>query len=298
MRLKTFFVSTYIFIFTSTYAWNSTGHMMSGAIAFYYLKEKSPEVLFKVLSCLEYHPWYTEEWKERLSSLPKEQREVMLFMLASTYSDEARSIPELGGGEKKKWHYVDYPYVPLGDPTGGEPPQIPNAEIELYELFDSLKVENPSSEKAINFCWLFHILEDVHQPLHTVSLFDVDHPRGDRGGNDTYIEFQGEDLVMKLHSYWDGLISGNPQTIPEQAKNLLEHSEVTDTLARNFSDWIRKESVPLAVHVVYQNGKVRGTKDHPTVVTNAYDSEAQQTAYRQIVLAGVRLARKLIELYS
>ena len=39
-------------------------------------------------------------------------------------------------------------------------------------------------QKAIAFAWLFHLVGDVHQPLHTAQLFTVDYPNGDRGGNE------------------------------------------------------------------------------------------------------------------
>jgi len=38
--------------------------------------------------------------------------------------------------------------------------------------------------KAIALAWLFHLVGDIHQPLHTAQLFTVDYPKGDRGGNE------------------------------------------------------------------------------------------------------------------
>ena len=44
---------------------------------------------------------------------------------------------------------------------------------------------NDAERKAIALAWLFHLVGDVHQPLHTAQLFTIDYPNGDRGGRKT-----------------------------------------------------------------------------------------------------------------
>jgi hypothetical protein len=225
-------------------------------------------------------------------------------MLASTFPDEARKNPDLGGGEKTKWHYIDYPFVPEGESVKGEQPQSPNAEEKLNELFTSFKSEAESSRKAQDLCWLFHLIQDIHQPLHTVSLFDTNHPRGDKGGNDTYVLFKEGNEPVKLHSYWDRLPTGTLQNIPAKAKALLHKDEFQESKLselkanKTVHDWITKESVLIAIHEVYLNGKVNGTKDNPTPLDKSYTDTAKKIAERRIVLSGTRLAQELIALYS
>jgi hypothetical protein len=54
----------------------------------------------------------------------------------------------------------------------------------LTALTDNEKVAKTGADadKAVAVCWLMHLVGDIHQPLHAVSYYDDDHPKGDRGG--------------------------------------------------------------------------------------------------------------------
>jgi hypothetical protein len=43
--------------------------------------------------------------------------------------------------------------------------------------------KSTTSEKALFARYLVHIVGDIHQPLHSVSLYNTTFPSGDRGGN-------------------------------------------------------------------------------------------------------------------
>jgi len=47
-------------------AWNIPGHMLSGIIAYQVLRQESPQTIDKGKAVLEKHPWYTNQWHERL----------------------------------------------------------------------------------------------------------------------------------------------------------------------------------------------------------------------------------------
>lgn len=283
------------------FGWSGPGHELGGAIAYYYLKKHQPEVIPKVVATLQYHPWMKKEWAEKLAGLTEEEKEVGLFMLASTFPDEARDTP-YGSGEKSKWHYINYPYSP--DNTATQPPQEINAEKKLIELQQELPKSKDAESKAIDLCWFFHILEDIHQPLHTTALFDASHISGDKGGNTNYISFSEGATPLKLHTYWDRLIKGTFANIPQKARDLLEldlyQIDKLPELSTNstVSHWIEKESLPLAISVAYQNGKIRGTPGDPYFVDKAYAYQASQVAEKQVVLCGIRLARELQKIYS
>ena len=286
-----------------TYAWNPAGHETAGAIAYYYLKDHNPDVLEKVLATLRLHPWYADRWNDSMKGMSEEEKNITLFMLASTFPDDARKIAGLGDGEKTKWHYVDYPLVPPGDPTKGLQPETPNAEEKIIELLSMMKNQEETSEKAISLCWLFHLVEDIHQPLHTVSLFDVNHPTGDRGGNETFFLLNGNTTPVKLHYFWDGLLQGTLHTCPAQAKELLDRRKFRRRklfelkLDKTVNTWV-KESVNLAVTEVYVNYTITGTKENPTPAPADYAENAKQIAERRIVLSGIRLADVLVQIYS
>ena len=43
-----------------------------------------------------------------------------------------------------------------------------------------VKNQNEVERKAIELAWLFHLVGDIHQPLHTGQIFTLDYPDGDR----------------------------------------------------------------------------------------------------------------------
>jgi len=68
---------------------------------------------------------------------------------------------------------------------------------------------NDSERKTIALAWLFHLVGDIHQPLHTVQLFTVEYPQGDRGGNEICVRVTQSGQSMDLHKFWDGVITSS-----------------------------------------------------------------------------------------
>ncbi len=293
-----------LFIPLLSLSWNAGGHSTAGAIAYTYLKKNNPVILQKVLVSLQNHPWYQSRWADTLTKINPDQKDITLFMLASVWPDEVRRIPELGGGNKTKWHYINYPFIPLNEAISALAPENINAVEKLNSLLTELKTQKESEEKAINLCWLFHILQDLHQPLHTIGLFDANHPTGDRGGNDTYIKFVDSTRTWVLHSYWDKLVHAENSGYQTYAQKLLDmriyKPSKLHELKSNLKveDWVKNESWKLAVSKAYLNGIIKGTKENPTQVNITYDQEARALAERRVVLAGIRLARSLVQIYS
>ncbi len=80
-------------------------------------------------------------------------------------------------------HYINWPFKPQGQPaelqtTSPDPVNILTAMAENESV---VKKENDKERKAIALSWLFHLVGDIHQPLHTAQLFNTDYPNGDRG---------------------------------------------------------------------------------------------------------------------
>src|SRR4029450_9430508 len=71
-------------------------------------------------------------------------------------------------------------------------------------------VKNGSGDlerRAIALAWLFHLLGDIHQPLHTAQLFTTDYPNGDRGGNEICIRATQAGQPMDLHRFLYGVVN-------------------------------------------------------------------------------------------
>jgi S1/P1 Nuclease len=286
---------------SSTLAWNKAGHMVSGAIAYVDLQQTSPQTLEQVVALLKTHPHFETQWKPKLlqSFVAPEDRDLYLFMLAARWPDDIRGEALFHHGA---WHYINVPYKPDGQPGSiqtVEPP--PENVLSAYQANLDIVRGTAPGDRAVALCWLFHLIGDVHQPLHTVALFTTQFPapEGDRGGTRFYIRVRPTTSTMSLHEFWDDLILGSErfQSVRNRATELRlqpEHAraqlpELQDT---SFAHWARQESVTLAKAHAYRHGMLQGSRDeHNGVVLPAdYVSTTKPLAERRMVLAGYRLA--------
>ena len=109
------------------------------------------------------------------------------------------------------WHYVDYPFfdgVPESTKAGPEPE---NALARLNWAVNSLREmqnEKPDApgrakREAELTGFLYHMVGDVHQPLHATARVTAAHPEGDAGGNLFKLAIPQEPRVTNLHTFWD-----------------------------------------------------------------------------------------------
>src|SRR5262249_37331140 len=160
--------------------------------------------------------------------------------------------------------------------------------------------------KAIALAWLFHLVGDIHHPLHAVQLFTLDYPNGDRGGNQIFVRVTHAGQPMNLHRFWDGVItsSQNLTRLRNEATALrtrqeVQRSQLTELASSDFESWA-KESFEIATKIAYRNGRLisaprSGNKDCSTVTTAAvlpvgYVAFASRIADRRMILTGYRLA--------
>ena len=171
---------------------------------------------------------------------------------------------------------------------------------------------NDPGRKAIALAWLFHLVGDIHQPLHTVQLFTVEYPRGDRGGNEICVRVTHAGQSMDLHRFWDDVItsSQNLTRIRNEATTLrtrqeFQWNQITELASTDFEPWT-KESFEIAAKIAYLNGRLvgaprDGNKECQTVATApvlppGYVHSASWIADRRVILAGSRLADLLTRL--
>jgi hypothetical protein len=154
--------------------------------------------------------------------------------------------------------------------------------------------------------WLFHLVGDIHQPLHAVQLFTVDYPNGARGGNQICIRVTRSGQPMPLHRFWDGVItsSSNLTRLRNEATALrnrqeFQRSQLTELPNTGF-EWWAEESFEIATKFAYRNdGRIGipkgGNKDcrdvqAAPVLPVGYVVNASPIADRRMILAGYRLA--------
>jgi hypothetical protein len=206
--------------------------------------------------------------------------------------------------------YINWPFKPAGEPDDIKPlPPLPaNIVTAMAENERIVRSDAPPDQRAIALAWLFHLVGDIHQPLHTVQIFTREYPHGDRGGNEICVRVALGRPALDLHRLWDGLITStnNVGRLRDIATDLLD--KFSDTSLRELDEtqpeaWA-KESFEIATKITYQNGKLRGTpkgqrKDcrevtDAVVLPVGYAKIAGQIADRRLILAGYRLANLLM----
>ncbi len=300
-------IVSFLLLPSPAYAWNKAGHMVTGAIAYSELQKNDPQALASVINSLKHSSDLNNRWLSQVnqnadSTLNPEQ---ILFMQAARWPDDIRARPQLS---HPKWHYIDFPYKPPSQlaSVSVQEPNPENILTAFQENLDRVRNSNDDSEKAIALSWLFHLTGDVHQPLHTASLFTTDYPQGDRGGNLFHIKVKQNSKPINLHRFWDDLILGseNVRTVRNRAARLrlnpsYSRSKLTELSRKQFDDWAKPESYELAKKVAYRNGTLAGSpqEDSAPVLPADYSNTALGVAERRALLAGYRLADLLQQVF-
>jgi len=76
--------------------------------------------------------------------------------------------------------------------------QVVNNAIKVL----SANVNQTTAERALFARYLVHIVGDIHQPLHSVSMYNETFPSGDRGGNSLHVVLLNG-TTQNLHAFWD-----------------------------------------------------------------------------------------------
>jgi hypothetical protein len=196
--------------------------MLSAAIAYQVLQQESPQIIDKVKAVLEKHPWYANQWQARLQDVPVVERDLVLFMQAARWADDIRTQDR--AQNRPSWHYINLPFKPDGQPPSVQirEPEPVNILTAMAENERIVKNENDPERKAIALAWLFHLVGDIHQPLHTTQIFTIEYPSGDRGGNEICVRVTQARQPIDLHRFWDDVIisSSNVTRLEGEATEL------------------------------------------------------------------------------
>ncbi len=269
-------------------AWNKAGHMTTAAIAYDTLKKDNPKALEKVILLLKQHPQFDKMWAKQLEKVDAADRDQALLMLAARWPDDIRDDPDY---DHPDWHYIDFPFKPDDQPDSVKvaEPREPNAQTAFRLNVDVLEQKKSTpAEKAVALCWVFHLLGDVHQPLHSVSLFTTDFPgpKGDQGGTKMFIRAKGGANPITLHRFWDDLIGSDDDTREVKKVAIKLRTDFPqaqlDPQRRNVTPndlpkWVQ-ESFQSAKTDVYRQGKFVGSasRDEAVVCRTGTSSRCSQ----------------------
>lgn len=306
-----------LFCSLKAFAWNSLGHKVVAEIAW---QQLDPATRQSIVDTLRRHPRFDKDFVEKMDEVASADKEIQdhwIFQQAATWPDVIRKVKPY---DHPEWHYIDIPqFLDPSDQAAFDKRLPVNVSTEYpgktsrdkYNVVqaiaycrETLKSKAGADVKAGAYCWLFHLVGDIHQPLHSTAIFSVDHfPKGDEGGNKILIT-KGKNL----HSLWDGLL-GRDSKMSSVAKavNELQDKERFGNvweLSAQEADPIQwaKESHDLAEAVVYEDVILDAVRKSPTgekvkmtpvELPVEYYKDAGEQARKRVLAAGLRLGALL-----
>jgi hypothetical protein len=285
---------------SAAWAWNSTGHMLIASLAY---DQMPPAVRAQWAAVLKLNPDFPK-WEQ---TFPKDEPGLdfdrYLFMRASSWPDDIRKSGS--PYDHPTWHYIDYP---LEMPSCPMIPAPANTKDILFGLNREEKiVSDPAAspaDRGAAAAWIIHLVGDIEQPLHCVTLVNATYPApdGDRGGNLFFISLAGNPI--NLHFVWDSLAGSmmDSQELIARAAQLstkfprLALPELTQ--ARDPLAW-SLEGRALAIEAVYRHGTLPGGRDPNGLLPPlpySYMAASRALADRRMAIGGYRLTDTLEQL--
>lgn len=321
MLLRMVLSTLVLFWADAAQAFNALGHKVVAEIAW---RQLEPTDRQQIVAVLRRHPRFDADFAAKMTDDvlrgDKAVQDRWIFQQAATWPDLARRFP---AGERKKynrptWHYVNFPlFLDPSDRRALAPtlPVIVSAmyptaiDTDDYNVLQAIAYSRAAIDsragadvKAVAYCWLFHLVGDLHQPLHSTALFSVrQFPKGDRGGNLIPLT-----RGRNLHALWDNLL-GRRHFLRNVDKEVAELSDrrqygevwKSATQEMDVMKWT-EESHELAKSFVYSEvilNAVRATPPDeqvkPITLSDAYLREAGHQARVRIIAAGLRLGALL-----
>jgi hypothetical protein len=236
---------------TKIFAWGNKGHALVAEVAFNYMDEST-------------------------------KKEVLKYLNGMTIEEAANWMDDI-----KKDHSYDYMgayhYVNFDKGTSVEETEGANIIYQLDATIKALQNKKNLTTAEINtqIKILFHLMGDLHQPLH-VGYGE------DKGGNTSQINFNFKGT--NLHSFWDyGIIEYKNISLPDCLKaNTYSKNEIRALQEINVVHWATESRSYLPQ--IYNTG---GNK-----INDEYVDSSVPVIENQILKAGIRLAGVLNEVFK
>ena len=242
--MRTFICTVLLVLcFVKANAWGSKGHAMVAQVAFTYLDEAT-------------------------------QKNVLGYLDGMTIEEAANWMDKIKGDRTydymKPWHYVNY-----GQGKTVEIFEGANIMYQLQQTLKALKNKDKLSkaEIKVKILYLFHLIGDLHQPLH------VGYGR-DKGGNTVQLNYRGKGT--NLHSFWDsGIINYQNISLKDclKAKSYTTN-EIKALQKMDLVTWGKDSRTLLGAVYDYKKAKV----------SDDYVAQSGELIKTQIQKAGIRLA--------
>jgi hypothetical protein len=271
--------------------------MVSAAIAYEELAVQDKDVLRRLVQIMDAHP-DAQEFRDAIGGAKGKARTLRILMQMARWPDDARSGPH----DHPTWHYAGRPLLDRRQPPPKQPRDaVSGAATQAFALQATLAADKrtPAAERAIAWCWVFHLVADIHQPLHAADLYSRAFPAGDRGGSRFFVLDPRTKQPTTLHAYWDDAAtrSSQPTAVTAHARELRmkyprsQFRELAGSATpAHFEQWA-SESYELARSIAYRDDVPRGASPEEAKALSArYIVDISAAAERRATLAGYRLA--------
>lgn len=308
-------IASALLVAADAHAWNSLGHKVVAEIAWQQLDAPTRQ---SIVDTLRRHPRFDTDFiakmEDSAANSDKAVQDHWIFQHAATWPDEIRKKKPY---DHPTWHYINLPiylhsvdkavlFATRLNPSDKYSRRGRTDQLNILQALgysrETIAGKAGPADKAIAYCWLLHLVGDIHQPLHSSALFSVEmFPNGDEGGNKILLT-KGKNL----HSVWDGLLGKqyymrNVDKVVKELSNRDRFGEVFDTAARETepAKWAN-ESHELCRSVVYTPEILNAVKKTPAGEKIApldlpveYYKAAGELARKRVLAAGLRLGALL-----
>lgn len=310
-------------------AWSDAGHKIVASIAFARLSSNERA---KIVASLKSHPRFLTDFTERMpseiASGGEEAKNEWVFQQAAVWPDLVRppGPPDRTVFHRPQWHFVNIPVFlddlsrrelarRVQDNTAMAPPHDADLDTTDLNAVQVLRLarqmctaaEMDRENQAVMLAWLMHVVGDLHQPMHSTTLYSRKlFPAGDKGGNGIFIEGK-----QNLHLLWD-FFPGDRLTCAEaheRAEAALQDEELAALGAAasqelDVNQWL-EESRETAITAAYSSeilSPIRAMErkgnqgTFALTVSEEYLQNGRRIADQRLVQAGFRLGAILKEI--
>jgi hypothetical protein len=267
-------------------------------------------IVIALLGAADLHAWgpagHEVVVRIALSRMTPEAKAFVLDMLggedpvaASNWADQIRRDRP----ETYNWHFVNIPYGAERYDAARDCRETPAGDCVIAEIARARRVLRDSSRspaaRAESLRFLLHFVGDLHQPLHS-----IDHD--DRGGNDVIVQIDGytppsdRPMPPNLHAAWDTILIDarglDSETYARQLVGRLATEPTVDDGTIDVVAWaLEAHDEGVRYAYAFPGFRPEAPAREPVVLDRTYQRAAQAVIDRQLMRAGVRLARILNE---
>ncbi len=290
-----------ILLVSPVLGWFDVPHLLTARIAYDELMEKGHENLIEKA---EKFMWAFARYT-RLEGDHK-------FVECATFADVAKLR---GWRTTGHWHYMNIPYI-RKDYSGAT---IENTQYGVAWALDEIKTimyffgrPRPQANgwvrseigSTFQMRFMIHLFGDIHQPMHTTTMYSANYPQGTLGGN--FFTLKEHKGIKNIHALWDSVCYTytDYETLPlaehrwewygEESRRLRDMNP-RDTIEElgetDMKQWAQ-EGHEIAKGFAYENIQ------EDTIPSDEYITECVKICNKQIVKGGYRLADTLIDIWT